>query len=595
MGNPNFDDKSNVAIEIHPIPDSTYHRLSEEPTTNPNRRTAVHQDGHTDWWQWELVGVTVSLACLAAIMGLLAHLDDKPQPEWARHMCIAGRCKSVSVAVNSVISWLSTVAKICVLLPITRGLAQLKWVWFAEEPRQLKDMDTFESASRGLTGSAMLLWKLKGRHIAAVGALAVILSLGFDPFIQNLVTYGTQPYNNGTQIAYVTNATTYTIPGITDANDIDIGMKTNIYAATFASDPNEAWGTPLYSCPTGNCKWDTTLSLGVCARCTDLSSQLKMNCSTESDSPTFCDTHSTYSNIGAFPLLWTKSIAAYDTEYIKESTPLVANECILFACMSVYNATVDQQNVATGPALSGSVYTENVIEVFENFTGGPGGDMTLEIGPLPGYGLHTRRTFSIEYETQRDMNTYFNGFLSGRASRTPSGSGWIFGDAVGGPSDLMQAIYENQNLDCFPENPKDKVACAMENIARAATKSMRDASVLKPGVNARSANFTGAGIAVGQVFSPTIFIHVQWPWIILPALVWVMSCIMFIGTAWKTRRAGVKAWRTSPLALVFLGLDQDAAEKVRQHGLSGEGLVKKAEDLQVQMHIGEHEARLVSR
>lgn len=79
-------------------------------------------------------------------------------------MCIKGYCKTVSVAVNSVISWLSTVAKILVLLPITRGLAQLKWVWFAQEARQLKDMDAFESASRGLTGSVMLLWKLKGRY-----------------------------------------------------------------------------------------------------------------------------------------------------------------------------------------------------------------------------------------------------------------------------------------------------------------------------------------------------------------------------------------------------------------------------------------------
>jgi hypothetical protein len=38
-------------------------------------------------------------------------------------------------------------------------------VWFAEQERQLSDFEKFENATRGLTGSAMLLWKLRGRSI----------------------------------------------------------------------------------------------------------------------------------------------------------------------------------------------------------------------------------------------------------------------------------------------------------------------------------------------------------------------------------------------------------------------------------------------
>ncbi len=44
-----------------------------------------------------------------------------------------------------------------------KGLGQLKWVWFAEEERQLADLETFDNATRGLSGSAKLLWKLRGR------------------------------------------------------------------------------------------------------------------------------------------------------------------------------------------------------------------------------------------------------------------------------------------------------------------------------------------------------------------------------------------------------------------------------------------------
>jgi len=46
---------------------------------------------------------------------------------------------------------------------LQKGLGQLKWVWFAEEERQLADLETFDNATRGLTGSAKLLWRLRGR------------------------------------------------------------------------------------------------------------------------------------------------------------------------------------------------------------------------------------------------------------------------------------------------------------------------------------------------------------------------------------------------------------------------------------------------
>jgi hypothetical protein len=36
-------------------------------------------------------------------------------------------------------------------------------VWFAEQERQLSDFEKFENATQGLTGSVMLLWKLRGR------------------------------------------------------------------------------------------------------------------------------------------------------------------------------------------------------------------------------------------------------------------------------------------------------------------------------------------------------------------------------------------------------------------------------------------------
>ena len=77
-------------------------------------------------------------------------------------------------------------------------------VFKARQP--LSDILTFDTASRGVAGSANLLRKQKGRyyapfrrlliiyannprHFAWLGCLAFILSIAFDPFVQNLVHY----------------------------------------------------------------------------------------------------------------------------------------------------------------------------------------------------------------------------------------------------------------------------------------------------------------------------------------------------------------------------------------------------------------------
>jgi hypothetical protein len=125
-----------------------------------------------EWWKWEIAGILGSAAAIAGIIGILLALNNKQQPSWARpqNYCVKVpytnkmECHNASVSINSLISWLSTIAKICVFIPVTKGLGQLKWVWFAEKERTLADLETFDSATRGVTGSAMLVWKLRGRY-----------------------------------------------------------------------------------------------------------------------------------------------------------------------------------------------------------------------------------------------------------------------------------------------------------------------------------------------------------------------------------------------------------------------------------------------
>jgi hypothetical protein len=127
-----------------------------------------------DWWVWEVLSLVISAIALVAIVLFLASLDDKPQPLWAsagRHcVTIPGTdqsiCRQSGITVNSIVSWLGTLARICLLVPLSNGLGQLKWAWFSDgKDRPLADLDTFDAASRGVIGSVQLIFLLKARWV----------------------------------------------------------------------------------------------------------------------------------------------------------------------------------------------------------------------------------------------------------------------------------------------------------------------------------------------------------------------------------------------------------------------------------------------
>lgn len=101
---------------------------------------------------WEILAITLSTGLLLSIVVIGAKFNKQPQPSW-RYMSL-----------NSMISWLSTLSKACVLFAISEGLGQLKWVWFAQRKRAMSDIRTFDAASRGIYGSAELIWSMRARY-----------------------------------------------------------------------------------------------------------------------------------------------------------------------------------------------------------------------------------------------------------------------------------------------------------------------------------------------------------------------------------------------------------------------------------------------
>ena len=145
-------------------------------------------------WLWELFAWFLCSSGLVAIAVILAVSQDRPMPTWTARATKDGA--SFTVTVNSVISIFSTLVKSTLLIPCVASLHQLKWMWFKEE-RPLADIAKFESAGKGPLGALQLIWTLRGRALACLGAFIVIASLGIDFTLQQLVTYPLRPSDQG--------------------------------------------------------------------------------------------------------------------------------------------------------------------------------------------------------------------------------------------------------------------------------------------------------------------------------------------------------------------------------------------------------------
>ncbi|KAH0438433.1 hypothetical protein CcaCcLH18_03420 [Colletotrichum camelliae] len=156
-----------------------------------------------DWYYvWEGFGILLSGISIIAICIVVNHFDGNEVPGCTA--AVPGRSKPFRLTINSLVSILSVLGSTCAMIPVTKGLGQLKYLWFMEQDRRLADLEVFDSASRGKVGSAQLIWKLRFKHLAVLGGLASLLALAYGPFVQNLLVVEIQyrPADNNALLSY---------------------------------------------------------------------------------------------------------------------------------------------------------------------------------------------------------------------------------------------------------------------------------------------------------------------------------------------------------------------------------------------------------
>jgi hypothetical protein len=123
-------------------------------------------------WLFEMMSWLVSASCMIAIFFIYVRIKDQPISKD-----------------GAFLTWTNVLGKIssaALIVPTSEAIGQLKWNWF-HNSKAMWDFEIFDKASRGPWGALMLLFRTKGRSLAALGALLIVLLLAIDTFFQQVV------------------------------------------------------------------------------------------------------------------------------------------------------------------------------------------------------------------------------------------------------------------------------------------------------------------------------------------------------------------------------------------------------------------------
>jgi hypothetical protein len=277
-------------------------RHKGEDISYPEQKSQCNTHSYRPWL-WEASSIAAAAFALAAIVITLVIHRDRPLPQWPSE-----------ITINALIAVFTAIFKACLMMPIAECMGQLKWLWY-QKPRPLGYMEQWDLASRGMLsfrtlpsmartrisqcahrrliftrslltcsylgpwGSLLLIYTLKSRNLAVIGAILTIVAMAVDPFTQQILHFYSCSMVVEGEHATVPFSNNYTA-GFIDAN-LESQMQSAIYIGLL--DPPVNVSAALdFECRTGNCTFPSTedgatfLSLALESRCADKSNDISV-------------------------------------------------------------------------------------------------------------------------------------------------------------------------------------------------------------------------------------------------------------------------------------------------------------------------------
>jgi hypothetical protein len=169
-----------------------------------------------------------------------------------------------------------------------------------------------------------------------------------------------------------------------------------------------------------------------------------------------------------------------------------------------------------------------------NFSSGTNLNTNITEGAVSGKCIYQHGAIAIN-----SIDSFLATFLNGTIR---PGTYWY--DYRG--SAQLQAIYNEGNLTF------DRINETWRNVSDSITTYMRQNG---------DVNFSAP--ATGQAFRYQTCVHIRWAFLAYPAVLVLLAIIFFISMVFETRRGQTSRhdWKSSPLALLFHGLDREALKR----------------------------------
>ncbi|KAL8944728.1 MAG: hypothetical protein Q9216_000297 [Gyalolechia sp. 2 TL-2023] len=454
--------------------------------------TAVSRTANlfSDWWLWEL----------------------------------AEACTSIfAVLINSVVSLLSAIGKLCIVSAVSSAINQAKWLWYRQgSSRPLQDLQLFNDAGGGPWGAVQLI------HLAFLGAIVVVLVNFFDPFLQQALFYESRsvPSDNVPTIVRSQVYAARSEEGLPLPSLVDLSMKAAVYNGVFNIQNNADNGVS-HTCSTGHCSWQNFSSLAVCSRCVNITSSLEKHCTQGKcdwlglpNGPILSGSggqiNSSVTNISSELHGIEPSVLRFSSlvsNNVSDSDRALAFECSMFYCVGKFAAFVTDGTV-----------DQRMLGSWRNDSARYNNTSDLVLRPPVGFTNQTNRTttFKVSQIAAAAINSFMTSMFTGSGGVNNSGS--VFS------SDIMQALYDTSNLT----QRIDNLATSMTN-------------------NIRGQDDHVSGPAYGIAWKKETYLHVRWAWFAFPASLVLISAIFLLGTIFETSYRDVLVWKSSDLALLFHG------------------------------------------
>ncbi|KAL1843056.1 hypothetical protein VTJ49DRAFT_3191 [Mycothermus thermophilus] len=580
-------------------------------------------------WLPEILSQICGMACLTAIVFLLWHFDGNPPPDFGRGFTL-----------NTLLAFLTSLARACFLVPIIEGIGQLKWLWFSSRRhRPLIDFQRFDDATRGGLGGFKLLFSFNG-FLASFGAVIMLSGLVTSTLTQQAINYVlvqdvSHDRRDTATVQRATLFSTYNGNGLAITPYDTARLQKAIFEGTF-SPPTDGVPHVRPVCSSGECTWPAYSSLAICGGVANLTERddtellAKLHNLTEKRWAVLSNSsHSLFSALGygdryyqtiprVFPIIighLDKPSGAFNQSVVD----LIINDSFLAYTDEVVNNTLNDGGTLD---MSRTKYLEVALwwctkTYSTNFTAGqPHTEALAELTQLDDpnkkgkLNVQWEPAFYLCYQNETCNNTYGGAVVN---LAVPPGS--VFDEvnkaevsaypvhqwtALTASALVTATMFDSALMDSkrgvitsngggvgkafaysllgdFQATEQPPPEEQIANVDTLVSNLARALTNMVREGNTRLNATDASAVVTGTVFTPQSRVEIHWKWLAMLSTQLVLTGIFLAVTVAATRAERVQVLKGSSLA-ALCALDGDAREKLE--GIDGlDGLGRRAKEI----------------